>query len=112
MFDIGFLELLVIMVVALIVIGPERLPRVARHAGRWIGRARRSLTRIKEEIDRELRADELKEILRKQGDVKSLERLLDPSTTPGQTDAPDRDAGGADKVAQKDDTGRDSRGDR
>ncbi|MEY6431774.1 Sec-independent protein translocase protein TatB [Thioalkalicoccus limnaeus] len=111
MFDISFFELLIIMVVALIVIGPERLPRVARHAGRWVGRARRSLTRIKEEIDRELRAEELKEILRKQGDAKALERLLDPPAKPGQTEARERTAGGGDAALPKDDTGRDRRGD-
>jgi sec-independent protein translocase protein TatB len=60
MFDIGFAELLVIAVVALLVIGPERLPRVARTAGMWVGRARRFVSSVKADIDRELAADELK----------------------------------------------------
>ncbi len=86
MFDIGFLEVLVIGVVALIVIGPERLPRVARTAGMWVGRARRAFANVKEEIDRELRAEELKEILRKQAESKPLERILDvPQKKPRQT---------------------------
>ncbi|NCC29710.1 MAG: twin-arginine translocase subunit TatB, partial [Gammaproteobacteria bacterium] len=66
MFDMGFWELLVIGVVALVVIGPERLPRVARIAGLWLGRARRTLSSVQDEIRRELKADELKEILDKQ----------------------------------------------
>ena len=55
MFDIGFWELILIAVVALLVIGPERLPKVARMAGLWMGRARRTLASVKDEIDRELR---------------------------------------------------------
>jgi len=57
MFDIGFAELLVIAVVALLVIGPERLPRVARTAGMWVGRARRFVSTVKADIDRELAAE-------------------------------------------------------
>lgn len=91
MFDVGFLELMMIGLVALIVIGPERLPRVARTAGRWVGRARRAFASVKEEIDREIRAEELKEILRKQDDSKALERILESPTKPGKTVAdPDK----------------------
>jgi len=77
MFDIGALELLIIGVVALIVVGPERLPRLARAAGFWVGRARRALTSVKEEIDREIKADELKEILRKQSQTRPLDTILE-----------------------------------
>jgi Sec-independent protein translocase protein TatA len=49
MFDVGFWELVVIAVVALIVIGPERLPKAARVAGMWLGRARRTLASVKSE---------------------------------------------------------------
>lgn len=77
MFDIGALELLVISVVALIVVGPERLPTLARTAGLWVGRARRAFSSVKEEIDREIKADELKEILRKQAESNPLESLLE-----------------------------------
>ena len=66
MFDVGFFELLLIGVVALLVVGPERLPKLARTAGLWIGRGRRMLASVKEDIDREIKADELKEILEKQ----------------------------------------------
>jgi sec-independent protein translocase protein TatB len=87
MFDVGFFELVLIGLVALIVIGPERLPRVARAAGLWIGRARRTFTAVKDEIDRELRAEELKEILRKQADSESLERIIESPPKPGRTRA-------------------------
>ncbi|RKT44383.1 Sec-independent protein translocase protein TatB [Thiocapsa rosea] len=77
MFDMGFWELLVIGVVALVVIGPERLPRVARIAGLWLGRARRTLASVQDEIRRELKADELKEILDKQARSRPLESILE-----------------------------------
>ncbi len=63
--------------VALLVIGPKDLPRVARKAGLWVGRARRTLTSLKDEIDREFRAQELQEILNKQALNNPLERILD-----------------------------------
>lgn len=60
MFDIGFSELLVVGVVALIVIGPERLPKVARTAGHMLGRLQRYVGTVKSEISREMELDELK----------------------------------------------------
>ncbi|ARU31815.1 twin-arginine translocase subunit TatB [Sulfuriferula sp. AH1] len=60
MFDIGFSELVVIGVVALIVIGPERLPKVARTAGHLLGRLQRYVSNIKSDISREVELDELK----------------------------------------------------
>jgi sec-independent protein translocase protein TatB len=66
MFDVGFWELTIIALVALIVIGPERLPKVARTAGHWIGRGRRFVTSVKADIDREIKAEELKQILEEQ----------------------------------------------
>ena len=62
MFDIGFSELLVIALVALIVIGPERLPRVARTLGALIGRAQRYVNDVKSDIQREVDLDELKDL--------------------------------------------------
>ncbi|HRN61613.1 MAG TPA: Sec-independent protein translocase protein TatB [Luteimonas sp.] len=63
MFDIGFTELLLIAVVALIVLGPERLPKAARFAGLWVRRARAQWYSVKSELERELAADELKRSL-------------------------------------------------
>lgn len=60
MFDIGFSELLLIAVVALVVLGPERLPKAARFAGLWVRRARNQWDSVKLELERELHAEELK----------------------------------------------------
>lgn len=62
MFDIGFSELLVIGVVALVVIGPERLPGVARTLGHLLGRAQRYVNDVKADINREMQLDELKKL--------------------------------------------------
>jgi sec-independent protein translocase protein TatB len=85
MFDIGFLELVLVGVVALIVVGPERLPRLARTAGMWVGRARRTLISVKAEIDRELKAEELKQILEKQARTNPLETIIEPPTAKSQS---------------------------
>lgn len=77
MFDIGALELILIGVVALLVVGPERLPKLARTAGLWAGRARRAFMSVKDEIDREIKAEELKEILRKQAESNPLEQIIE-----------------------------------
>ena len=63
MFDIGFTELLLVAVVALVVLGPERLPKAARFAGLWVRRARAQWYSVKSELERELAAEELKRSL-------------------------------------------------
>jgi sec-independent protein translocase protein TatB len=88
MFDMGFWELVVIGIVALVVIGPERLPKVARIAGLWLGRARRTLASVQDEIRRELKADELKEILEKQARSHPLESILEEPPKRAETPAP------------------------
>ena len=62
MFDIGFSELIVIGLVALIVIGPERLPRVARTIGHLVGRMQRYVADVKADINREVEMDELRKM--------------------------------------------------
>jgi sec-independent protein translocase protein TatB len=62
-FDIGFWELAVIAIVALMVLGPERLPRAARTAGLWISKARRTVTTMKAEVERELDMEEMKKVV-------------------------------------------------
>ena len=62
MFDVSFSELIVIGVVALVVIGPERLPRVARTVGHLLGRAQRYVNDVKADIHREIQLDELKKL--------------------------------------------------
>ena len=62
MFDFGFSELMVIGAVALVVLGPERLPLVARTAGEWLGKAQRLVQQVKSDIEREAELSELKKI--------------------------------------------------
>ena len=63
MFDIGFGEIFLIAIVALLVLGPERLPKAARFAGLWVRRARAQWYSVKSELENELAADELKRSL-------------------------------------------------
>lgn len=66
MFDVGFWELSLIGIVALLVIGPERLPAVARTVGKWVGRANRFISSVKDDINKELKDEDLKRILAEQ----------------------------------------------
>jgi sec-independent protein translocase protein TatB len=68
MFDIGFLELILVGIIGLIVLGPERLPVAARTLGKWLGRARRLVSQFTQEIDKEIEIEELKAKLKKQGE--------------------------------------------
>ena len=77
MFDVGFFELLVIGVVTLLVVGPERLPGIARTAGRRIGRARRMVGNLKAEVDREIAAEELQKHLSKQAGIESIHEIVE-----------------------------------
>lgn len=76
MFDIGFWELAIIAVVGLIVIGPDKLPGVARTAGMWIGRTRRFVTQVKSDIDRELKQEELKKALERDAGLDELKEIM------------------------------------
>ncbi len=76
MFDIGFWELTLIAVVALLVIGPERLPDVARKAGMWVGRMRRFVTNVKADIDRELRQEELRKALERNAGLDEIKQIM------------------------------------
>lgn len=62
MFDFSFPELIVIGVVALVVVGPERLPKVARVAGRWLGRSQRFMNKLAEDINREVEVDSIRQL--------------------------------------------------
>ena len=74
MFDVGFSEMLLVGLIALLVFGPERLPRVAKEAALWIRKARSMATSVKQEIDRELQLQDLKESMDQQ--KREMERLL------------------------------------
>ena len=77
MFDIGFSELLVVGLVALIVIGPERLPTAARTLGLLLGRIKRGISSIREEVEREIGADEIKLQLRNEEILAKERKLLE-----------------------------------
>ncbi|WPC05545.1 Sec-independent protein translocase protein TatB [Pseudomonas benzenivorans] len=109
MFDIGFTELLLVGLVALLVLGPERLPGAVRTAGLWIGRIKRSFSAIKAEVEREIGADEIRrqlhneKILELEREMKAMKQdLLSPATTaqPEKTAEPATPDASQDKPAQ------------
>lgn len=77
MFDIGFFELLIIGVVGLIVIGPEKLPSTIRTCALWIGRIKRSITETRAEVEKQLGADEIRRELHNEQVLRNLERMSD-----------------------------------
>lgn len=99
MFDVGFSELIVIAIVALVVIGPERLPKVARTAGLLLGRLQRYVNDVKADINREMQLDELKALRselqdsardfeqRVSSELQSVEQAVAP-TTPVPSEEP------------------------
>jgi sec-independent protein translocase protein TatB len=93
MFDISFSELLVIAVVALIVIGPQRLPAVARTLGHLFGRMQRYVNDVKADISREMELDELRKI---QSSMEDTARSMRDSVHQGMSEA----EGELNKVAQ------------
>ena len=104
MFDVGFSELGLIAVVAMIVIGPERLPKVARTAGALLGRMQRYVNNVKSEVEREMQFEDLKKLQQEiQAQSKKLENsILAPSTVPqAQTELQLEDLKLATKLASK-----------
>lgn len=81
MFDIGFSELVLIAVLALIVLGPKRLPEAARTAGHWLGRLRRFLTDVKQDFDRELNTAELDELRKLKQELSDTRRVIEESSS-------------------------------
>lgn len=73
MFDIGFAELLIVSIIGLLVLGPERLPGAIRTGSLWLGRFRRSFQGMKADIERELGADEIRRQLHNESILSSLE---------------------------------------
>lgn len=76
MFDIAFSELLIVGVIALIVIGPERLPKVARTAGQWLGKLNRYVSQVKQDIDRDIKLDELRKMQQEMKDTVQRYEIL------------------------------------
>ncbi|MHB0807161.1 Sec-independent protein translocase protein TatB [Stutzerimonas nitrititolerans] len=95
MFDIGFTELLLVGLVALVVLGPERLPGAVRTTGLWVGRLKRSFSNIKAEVEREIGADEIRRqlhnerILDLEREMKTMkESIMPPSSSPSSDTRP------------------------
>ncbi len=80
MFDIGFAELLIIAVVGLIVLGPEKLPVAVRTVGLWVGKAKRTISGIQSDINEELRLEEMKrQVVMKQDELdRELNEMREP----------------------------------
>lgn len=107
MFDIGFVEMLVIGVLGLLVLGPERLPRVARTVGHWVGRARATFNNIRDELERETHNADMQEKFREQLEEMGLteeelrkgqESILPPDEIPGHPHRSSREGAGTDQT--------------
>lgn len=90
MFDIGFAELLIIAVVGLVVLGPDKLPVAARTVGLWVGKAKRTISGIQSEINEELRLDEMKRqvAMQKEELDKELDEMREPFSEALGSDSP------------------------
>lgn len=77
MFEVGFWEIVLIFIILLVVVGPERLPGLARTAGLWIGKARSMVASVKAEIERELSVEELRRSVMEQTDSDEFKKLAD-----------------------------------
>ncbi|MBI3774498.1 MAG: twin-arginine translocase subunit TatB [Gammaproteobacteria bacterium] len=80
MFEIGFSEIILVAIVALVVFGPDKLPGLARDIGLWTGRIRRMINSVQQDVQRELsRADELKRLVEEQQNILDRHIILDDS---------------------------------
>ena len=77
MFEVGFSEICMVALVALLVIGPEKLPKVARMAGFWIAKSKRMVASVKQEIHDEFQAEELRQSLKNQSGINEYQKLFD-----------------------------------
>jgi sec-independent protein translocase protein TatB len=77
MFDVGFWEILVILVVALLVVGPDRLPGLAREVGLWVRKIRGFVTNVRADIEQEFQTDELRKLLNEQNkEISQLKSMM------------------------------------
>ena len=114
MFDIGFPELILLCIVTLLILGPERMPEAVRTLGLWLGRLRRSFNRIKTEIEREVGMEDVRrqlyneslrdEVRKAENEVKRAANLdygASPSPKAGGGRRSDEDAAGEDRPAEE-----------
>jgi len=88
MLDVGFSEILLTSAIALIVLGPERLPKVARQVGNWVGRARIMARQLSEQLEREVNAEELLKAQKKTSANAGLDAVNTPSIAPPSSATP------------------------
>jgi len=81
MFDIGFSELALIALIGLLVLGPKRLPEVARTLGSWLGRLRAWIANVKQDLDREINSEELAEFRKLKAELEETKRLIEQSAS-------------------------------
>ena len=87
MFDFSFWELAIVLIVALLVVGPDKLPALAAKIGRWVGKAKRMIMSVRSDIESELKAAELKEMLEKQqNEISQLRNILNDSQSDVQNE--------------------------
>ena len=79
MFDVGFSEFVMVGLVALLVIGPERLPKIARLAGFWLGKSRSMIASVKDEIKQEFHAEEMRQLMQQQFITDELQKTVNDS---------------------------------
>ena len=97
--EFGFSELVLIGLIALLVVGPQRLPELARQAGAWIGKARRFVSDVRADVEREFHAEELKRMLSEQQDeIDTLKGMI--SETQAEIEADVQRNGPQSKVTQ------------
>jgi len=77
MFEVGFSEICMVALVALLVIGPEKLPKVARMAGFWVAKSKRIMASVKQEIHEEFQAEELRQALKNQTGINEFQKIMD-----------------------------------
>ncbi|MDD2770094.1 MAG: Sec-independent protein translocase protein TatB [Methylococcus sp.] len=97
MFDIGFTEMLLVGLIALLAFGPERLPKVARETAYWIRKARRTLASVRAEIEQEMELQELKQSMQELKSARISESALaikdsEPAQNPPQVPEPAKKA--------------------
>src|SRR5690606_38063183 len=96
MFDASFKELLLILVLGLLVLGPERLPKVAAEIGKWVARARRTATQLRRQLEREIELDDAIQSRRERERREAAQKAPEDLSRSASGEMPPSDAGAAD----------------